>query len=109
MIQADLWGNATDLSLLVDLKYEDLQKLQAVGSAAQAEQAKMILRNDIPKVWELLKTMKDGRVDIVLDNGEPLVMRETNTQPALSCTRISSLQTFSSRARRSSARLSSSG
>ncbi|KAK4685763.1 damage-control phosphatase, subfamily III, partial [Tremellales sp. Uapishka_1] len=70
MVQADLWGNATDLSLLVDLKYEDLQKLQAVGAKAQAEQSKMILRNDLDKVWKHLKTVKDGRVDIVLDNGE---------------------------------------
>lgn len=59
-----------DLSLLVDLKYEDLQKLQAVGAKAQAEQAKFILRNDLPKVWETLKGMNAGRVDIVLDNGE---------------------------------------
>jgi hypothetical protein len=59
-----------DLSLLVDLKYEDLQKLQAVGAQAQAEQAKMILRNDLPKAWSLLKGMKDGRVDFVLDNGQ---------------------------------------
>ncbi|WWC58951.1 uncharacterized protein I303_101496 [Kwoniella dejecticola CBS 10117] len=68
MIQADLWGNATDLSLLVDLKYEDIQKLQAVGSAAQQEQAKNILRNDLPRVWSYLKTVKNGRVDIILDN-----------------------------------------
>ncbi|WVQ83850.1 hypothetical protein IAT38_005994 [Cryptococcus sp. DSM 104549] len=68
MVQADLWGNATDLSLLIDLKYEDLQKLQAVGSDAQAEQAKFILRNDLGKAWEHLKTVKGGRVDIVLDN-----------------------------------------
>jgi hypothetical protein len=58
-----------DLSLLIDLKYEDLQKLQAVGAKAQAEQAKFILRNDLPRAWEHLKTLKDGRVDIVLDNG----------------------------------------
>ncbi|KAK6904241.1 hypothetical protein I203_107757 [Kwoniella mangroviensis CBS 8507] len=68
MIQADLWGNATDLSLLIDLKYEDLQKLQAVGAAAQEEQAKFILRNDLSKAWDHLKTLKGGRVDIVLDN-----------------------------------------
>ncbi|WWC87378.1 uncharacterized protein L201_002267 [Kwoniella dendrophila CBS 6074] len=68
MIQADLWGNATDLSLLVDLKYEDLQKLQAVGADAQKEQAKNILKNDLPKAWEHLKTLKGGRVDIILDN-----------------------------------------
>ncbi|KAK1926541.1 hypothetical protein DB88DRAFT_508633 [Papiliotrema laurentii] len=68
MIQADLWGNATDLSLLVDLKYEDLQKLQAVGAAAQAEQAKLILRNDLDKAWAHIKSLKNGRVDIVMDN-----------------------------------------
>lgn len=71
MMQASLWGNATDLSLLVDLKYEDLQALQSVGAAAQAENAKYILRNDLPKVWEHVKTLKAGaRVDFVLDNGE---------------------------------------
>ena len=58
-----------DLSLLVDLKYEDIQKLQAVGAKAQAEQAQYILRNDLPRAWEHLKTLKDGRVDIILDNG----------------------------------------
>jgi hypothetical protein len=59
-----------DLSLLVDLKYEDLQKLQAVGAAAQAEQAKLILRNDLGKTWDHLKGMKGGRVDFILDNGK---------------------------------------
>ncbi|ADV22777.1 hypothetical protein I305_05301 [Cryptococcus gattii E566] len=68
MIQADLWGNATDLSLLIDLKYEDLQKLQAVGSEAQAEQAKFILRNDLSKTWEHIKGLKNGRIDFVMDN-----------------------------------------
>jgi hypothetical protein len=59
-----------DLSLLIDLKYEDLQKLQAVGAKAQQEQAKYILRNDLPRAWEHLKTLKNGRIDIILDNGE---------------------------------------
>ncbi|WVO22832.1 uncharacterized protein IAS62_004175 [Cryptococcus decagattii] len=68
MIQADLWGNATDLSLLIDLKYEDLQKLQAVGAEAQAEQAKFILRNDLSKSWEHIKGLKNGRIDFVMDN-----------------------------------------
>lgn len=54
----------------MDLKYEDLQKLQAVGAKAQQEQAKFILRNDLPKVWDLLKTVKNGRVDFVMDNGK---------------------------------------
>lgn len=68
MIQTDLWGNATDLSLLVDVDYADLQKLQARAQAEQAEQEKHILRNDVPKVWDVLTKMKNGRVDIVLDN-----------------------------------------
>ena len=76
MIQADLWGNATDLSLLVDLKYEDLQKLQAVGAKAQAEQAELILRNDLPKAWEHVKSLKNGRLDIVMDNGESQILQE---------------------------------
>lgn len=58
-----------DLSLLIDLKYEDLQKLQAVGSEVQAEQAKFILRNDLSKAWEHFKGLKNGRVDFVMDNG----------------------------------------
>jgi hypothetical protein len=58
------------LSLLVDLSYSDLQKLQQLGSASQAEQAKFILRNDLEKVWAVLKDVEDGRVDIVLDNGK---------------------------------------
>jgi hypothetical protein len=62
-----------DLSLLVDLKYEDLQKLQAVGAAAQAKQAKLILRNDLGKTWDHLKSVKGGRVDFVLDNGTQAV------------------------------------
>lgn len=70
MAQSQLWGNATDLSLLVDIKYEDLQKLQAVGKQAQKEQEEKILRNDFPKIWDHLKSLKGGRVDIVLDNGE---------------------------------------
>lgn len=55
--------------MLIDLKYEDLQKLQAVGAKAQQEQAKFILRNDLPQAWEHLKTLKNGRIDIILDNG----------------------------------------
>ena len=30
----------------------------------------MILRNDLPKAWNLLKGLKGGRVDFVLDNGQ---------------------------------------
>jgi hypothetical protein len=71
MCEICLWGNATDLSLLTSLTYEDIQKLQ--GSEARKASEKNILVNDLPAAYELLlKAKKDGkkerRVDIVLDN-----------------------------------------
>ncbi|WYZ46760.1 hypothetical protein EsH8_IX_000985 [Colletotrichum jinshuiense] len=71
MSEICLWGNATDLSLLTSLTYEDIQKLQ--GSEARKASEKNIVANDLPAVYELLKKAKaDGkaerRVDIVLDN-----------------------------------------
>ncbi|KAG6985302.1 damage-control phosphatase [Physcia stellaris] len=64
-------GNATDLSLLTSLTYEDLQKLQ--GSEARKQSEKNILVNDLPAVYKVLKDAQkngkqDRRVDIVLDN-----------------------------------------
>lgn len=72
MALANLWGNATDLSLLVDLKYEDLQALQSVGREAQKERERYVLRNDLGQAWARVKEMREGkgRVDFVLDNGE---------------------------------------
>lgn len=71
MCEICLWGNATDLSLLTNLTYEDIQKLQ--GSQARKAAEKNILVNKLPAAYELLKRAKaDGkterRVDIVLDN-----------------------------------------
>ncbi|PHH54759.1 Protein-glutamate O-methyltransferase [Ceratocystis fimbriata CBS 114723] len=71
MAEICLWGNATDLSLLTSLTYEDLQKLQ--GSEARKQSEAKILANDLPKAFELLYAAresgkKDRRVDIVLDN-----------------------------------------
>jgi hypothetical protein len=71
MCEICLWGNATDLSLLTSLTYEDIQKLQ--GSEARKASEKNILINDLPKAYEILKKAKDEgkkerRVDIVLDN-----------------------------------------
>ncbi|KAB5576041.1 putative UPF0364 protein [Coniochaeta sp. 2T2.1] len=71
MCEICLWGNATDLSLLTSLSYEDIQKLQ--GSEARKNSEKNILVNDLPAAYEqLLKAKKEGkkerRVDIVLDN-----------------------------------------
>ncbi|KAL2211805.1 DUF89 domain-containing protein [Sarocladium strictum] len=71
MAEICLWGNATDLSLLPNLSYEDIQKLQ--GSEARKTAENNILVNDLPAAFDLLKKAQaDGkverRVDIVLDN-----------------------------------------
>jgi len=71
MCEICLWGNATDLSLLTSLTYEDIQKLQ--GSEARKASEKNILINDLEAAYEVLKKARDEgkkerRVDIVLDN-----------------------------------------
>jgi len=71
MCEICLWGNATDLSLLTNLSYEDIQKLQ--GSQARRDSEQNILVNDLDKAFKVLTAaQKDGkkerRVDIVLDN-----------------------------------------
>ena len=71
MSEICLWGNATDLSLLTSLTYEDIQKLQ--GSEARKDSEKNIVVNDLASAYKVLKSaQKQGkeerRVDIVLDN-----------------------------------------
>lgn len=73
MCEICLWGNATDLSLLTSLTYEDIQKLQ--GSEARKLSEKNILVNDIAAAFDMLKKAQLSRgentirrVDIVLDN-----------------------------------------
>lgn len=71
MCEICLWGNATDLSLLTSLTYEDIQKLQGADARKKAEQN--ILVNDLPAAYKVLKQAqkkgkKDRRVDIILDN-----------------------------------------
>ena len=71
MCEICLWGNATDLSLLTSLTYEDIQKLQ--GSEARKASEKNIIVNDLEAAYDTLKKAKkegkeDRRVDIVLDN-----------------------------------------
>ncbi|KAF2738619.1 DUF89-domain-containing protein [Polyplosphaeria fusca] len=71
MAEICLWGNATDLSLLPNMSYEDIQKLQ--GSEARKASEKNIVVNDLDKAFKILieaqkSGKKDRRVDIVLDN-----------------------------------------
>ncbi|KAF4589172.1 DUF89 domain-containing protein [Ophiocordyceps camponoti-floridani] len=66
-----LWSNATDLSLLTNLTYEDIQKLQ--GAEARKASEANILINNLPAAYRLLyKARAEGkkvrRVDFVLDN-----------------------------------------
>ena len=72
MCEICLWGNATDLSLLTSLTYEDIQKLQ--GTDARKASEKNIIANDLPAAYNILKAAKknssnkERRVDIILDN-----------------------------------------
>jgi hypothetical protein len=71
MGQICLWGNATDLSLLMHLSLEEVQKLQGAESI-KANQDK-IIANDFAAAFRVLKEAqrsgkKERRVDIILDN-----------------------------------------
>ena len=76
MAEICLWGNATDLSLLTSLTYDDIQKLQ--GAEARKKAEANIVVNDLAKAYEVLKAAqtstsssggeKERQVDIVLDN-----------------------------------------
>ncbi|EJD04787.1 DUF89 domain-containing protein [Fomitiporia mediterranea MF3/22] len=68
MIQMCLWGNATDLSLLTNLTHEDILKLQSVGKDAQEERKEYILHDDEKNAFQYLTTLRNARVDLVLDN-----------------------------------------
>ena len=95
LTQICLWGNSTDLSLLInvsvalwarerlDLKLtgfvaqmteEDIKKLQSTGGDHLAATEQNILGNDLGKVWEYISSKKfgtpekGGRMDFVLDN-----------------------------------------
>ena len=58
-----------DLSLLTNLTHEDILKLQSVGKDAQEERRAYILRDDEKDAFEHLRSLRDARVDLVLDNG----------------------------------------
>ncbi|KAI1000897.1 Damage-control phosphatase [Podosphaera aphanis] len=71
MCEICLWGNATDLSLLTSVTYEDIQKLQDMQER-KALETKVIV-NDLEAVYDSLKNLKnlgkeERKVDIILDN-----------------------------------------
>jgi len=70
MIEISLWGNATDLSLLANLRFEDLEILQ--GKKAIELQQKNIVVNDMDEAWNYVKGLEEAQIDIILDNAGSL-------------------------------------
>lgn len=68
LTQVCLWGNSTDLSLLIDMSEDDIKKLQSTGGDHLASTEANILGNDMGRLWEIVSTVKNGRFDFVLDN-----------------------------------------
>ncbi|CAE7233140.1 unnamed protein product [Rhizoctonia solani] len=68
LTQVCLWGNSTDLSLLINMTEEDIKKLQSTGGDHLAATEKNILGNDLDKLCDAVLELKGGRIDFVLDN-----------------------------------------
>ncbi|KAG8936226.1 hypothetical protein FRC02_003926 [Tulasnella sp. 418] len=68
LTQVCLWGNSTDLSLLINMTEEDIKKLQSTGGDHLAATIQNILGNDLPELWNVVKDLNNARVDFVLDN-----------------------------------------
>ena len=71
LTQVCLWGNSTDLSLLINMTEDDIKKLQSTGGDHLAATEKNILGNHLPRLWEVVRDLRDqtgGRIDFVLDN-----------------------------------------
>ena len=66
-----LWGNSTDLSLLINMTEDQIKSLQSTGGDHLAATEKNILGNHLSQLWEAVKELRDktgGRIDFVLDN-----------------------------------------
>lgn len=71
LTQVCLWGNSTDLSLLINMTEDDIKKLQSTGGDHLAATEKNILGNHLPRIWEHVKELRGktgGRIDFILDN-----------------------------------------
>jgi hypothetical protein len=51
---------------------EDIEHLQTIGRDAQDARKEFILKDDQSTAWEHIMTLKDARIDFVLDNGESI-------------------------------------
>ncbi len=66
-----LWGNSTDLSLLINMTEDQIKSLQSTGGDHLAATEKNILGNHLSQLWETVKDLREktgGRIDFVLDN-----------------------------------------
>jgi hypothetical protein len=71
LTQVCLWGNSTDLSLLINMTEDQIKSLQSTGGDHLAATEKNILGNHLNKLWDTVKTLRTktgGRVDFILDN-----------------------------------------
>lgn len=71
LTQVCLWGNSTDLSLLINMTEEQIKSLQSTGGDHLAATEKNILGNHLGDLWEAVKSLRGktgGRIDFVLDN-----------------------------------------
>lgn len=70
MIQVSLWGNATDLLLLISVSVEELQSRQ--GKKSRELFRENVVDDDTEQVWDLLSSIqssdKSQEIHIVLDN-----------------------------------------
>ena len=66
-----LWGNSTDLSLLINMSEDDIKRLQSTGGEHLASTEANILGNDMARLWGVVNDLRantGGRIDFVLDN-----------------------------------------
>lgn len=66
-----LWGNSTDLSLLINMTEDQIKSLQSTGGDHLAATEKNILGNHLSSLWDSVKNLRaktGGRIDFVLDN-----------------------------------------
>src|ERR1700761_5154740 len=71
LTQVCLWGNSTDLSLLINMTEEQIKALQSTGGDHLAATEKNILGNNLAQLWDAVKEVRGktgGRIDFVLDN-----------------------------------------
>ncbi|KAH7886049.1 hypothetical protein F5I97DRAFT_2025412 [Phlebopus sp. FC_14] len=71
LTQVCLWGNSTDLSLLINMTEDQIKSLQSTGGDQLAATEKNILGNHLSQLWETVKNLREKtgrRIDFVLDN-----------------------------------------